>query len=72
MSVTRTGLASHDSTCNVSEGTRQAAVVAGASQATVRTAEIAHYRACKASAVANGVNPSCFVDALYALGTGGL
>lgn len=72
MSVTRTGLQAHDNTCNMAEGTRQAAVVPGASQATVRTAEIAHYRACKASALTNGVNPSCFVDALYALGTGGL
>jgi hypothetical protein len=50
------------------ERIRQAAVVAGASQATVMAAEITYYRSCLSSAIANNCNPGEFVEALWALG----
>jgi len=51
---------------------RQAAVVAGASQATVKTAEIAFYRSIISSAKTNGVPiPESAIRALQDLGTGG-
>jgi hypothetical protein len=72
MGIGKTGHVVHDNTCDRAEGTRQAAVnVAGVSQATVRTAEIAFYRALIASAVANGLPSAQFGAALRDLGTGG-
>jgi hypothetical protein len=73
MSITQSGKKAHDDACNLSEMTRQGAVAAAAgNQATVRTAEIVHYRACLASALANGNQPGCFIRALQDLGTGGV
>jgi hypothetical protein len=37
-------------------------------QATVNAASIAKYRALRASAIANGLSPSCYIDALRSLG----
>ena len=72
MSVIKSGNKTHDDTCVLAEGARQQAVgVAGVSQATVRTAEIAFYRALMASAVANGLPSAQFGAALRDLGTGG-
>lgn len=73
MSITKSGVKAHDDTCNASEMTRQSAVAAATgNQATIRAAEITHYRACLASALANGVQGGVFVDALRTLGTGGV
>jgi hypothetical protein len=53
--------------------TRQGAVAAAiGNQATIRTAEIVHYRACLASALANNCQPGVFIRALMDLGTGGV
>jgi hypothetical protein len=72
MSITKSGNRTHDDTCNFSEMNRQAAVAAAAgNQVTVRAAEIVHYRACLASAIANGLQAGAFVAALRDLGTGG-
>jgi hypothetical protein len=67
------GNQAHDDTVAASESGRQSAVKAsGASQATVKAAEISHYRACIASAKANGQPYQQFVEALMELGTGGV
>jgi hypothetical protein len=72
MSITKSGNRPHDDVCNLSEMQRQAAVAANAgNQAGVRAAEIVHYRACLASAIANGLQAGAFVAALGDLGTGG-
>jgi hypothetical protein len=70
----------HQTTVNNAEGVRQtavtAAIVAGggsvAVQAAIKTAEIAFYRSCVASCVANGVESGIFRTALLHLGTGGI
>jgi ferritin-like metal-binding protein YciE len=67
------GNQTHDDAVAASEGSRQSAVKAsGASQATVKAAEIAHYRTLIASAKANGQPYQQFVEALMELGTGGV
>lgn len=71
MSTSNSGNKTHDDTVRAAEGSRQAAAVAGASQATVRSAEIVFYRSVLASALANGCSPSAAVRALQELGTGG-
>jgi hypothetical protein len=60
--------ATHRATCAAAETARQAAVK-GATQATVKAAEITFYQACRASAIANGVSPQQFEMALQELGT---
>jgi len=50
------------------ERTRQAAVVAGATQASVNAAELAFYRSCLSSAIANNCGATDFIMALKALG----
>jgi hypothetical protein len=72
MSLTKSGNRLHDDACNTAEGARQAAGVAGVTQATMVTAEILFYRACVASAVARGLDTAPFVRALKDLGTGGV
>jgi hypothetical protein len=72
MSVVKSGNANHDKNCADAERKRQSAVVAGASQSSIRSAEVAFYQTCRASAIANGVSPSQFNDALRELqGTAG-
>jgi hypothetical protein len=67
MSITKSGNRAHDDVCNLSEGARQNAVaVATGNQAAIRTAEIIHYRACLASAIANNCQPGAFVRAARA------
>jgi hypothetical protein len=66
MSVVRSGNTTHDKTCADAERKRQSAI-AGASQAAVRSAEVSYYQTCRASALANGVSPSQFNDALREL-----
>jgi hypothetical protein len=64
-------LLAHRQTLVQTEGVRQAAVAAASTAATVRDAEIARYRACLASAIANNCSTEPFVRALQQLGTGG-
>jgi hypothetical protein len=45
--------------------------VAPLPQSVVRQISIDHFRRLRASAIANGISPSCYVDALRDLGTGG-
>ena len=71
MSTSNSGNKNHDATVNVAESVRQSAA-AGASQATIKTAEITFYRAALASAIANGIQPGVFISALRELGTGGV
>jgi hypothetical protein len=62
----------HETAVTTSEGIRQnAASVSGTTAATAKTADIAHYRNCVASAIANGCSTNTFVNALRELGTGG-
>jgi hypothetical protein len=73
MSQQKTGNVTHDNAVSVAESTRQSAAKAtGASQATAKAADIAHYRACLASAIANGIERGQFATALQQLGTGGV
>jgi hypothetical protein len=73
MSVTKSGNIAHDNACNLSEGTRQSAVAAATgNQATIRTLEIAHYRGCLASAIANNCQPGAFIRALQDLRADGV
>jgi hypothetical protein len=71
MSTSNTGNLTHDGAVQVAESSRQAVVVKGATQATVVAAEIAFYRAARASAIANKCSPSTFIQALKDLGVGG-
>ena len=70
MGYTKTDKKAHDDTMSSAESTRQAAV-SSSSQSTTRTAEIAYFRAARASAIANGVSPTPFIFALIELGAGG-
>lgn len=71
MSIIRTGVKNHDDTCQAAEAVFQAATGPGVTQTTAKSAAIAFHRACLASALANGVQPGVFVEALRELGTGG-
>lgn len=69
MSKSKTSKFTHDEEESRIEGVRQSAARSGgASQATVKTAEIAYYRACLASAITNGVERGVFIGALWELG----
>jgi hypothetical protein len=73
MSITKSGNRVHDDACNLSEMTRQSAVASQTgNQANIKAAEIIFYRACLASALANGLQSGAFVRALQDLGTGGV
>ena len=66
--ISKTGNATHDSTMLAAESTRQSAVAAAASQATVNTAQIVFYRACLASKITNGLDAGNELIALKNLG----
>jgi hypothetical protein len=67
-----TGDKTFDDIVTASEGIRQVAVAAaGASQSTVRTAEIVHYRTCLASALARGHGVASYMAVLKSLGVTG-
>jgi hypothetical protein len=73
MSITKSGNKTHDDSCNLSEMTRQSAVTAATgNQISIRAAEVTFYRACLASAVANGVQAGAFVRALMDLRADGV
>ena len=72
MSVIYSENATHRANCLASEVTRQAALqAAGATTASIKAAEIAHYRTCLSSARTTGVSGHQFSQALYELGQGG-
>jgi hypothetical protein len=70
-SIIQSGVKAHDDACRASLVTLQAAIAGTPTQATVNTATIVHYRACRTSALANGCSPNQFINALKELGTGG-
>jgi hypothetical protein len=62
----------HRATLVASEGTRQVAIAAaGGSQASIKAADIAHFRRIVASGLTNGVEVGFARAALQELGTGG-
>jgi hypothetical protein len=63
--------ATHRMNCQVAEGVKQTSISASSTAAQVRAAEAVYFRSCLASAKANGVSTSPFVEALYELGFGG-
>lgn len=71
MSKVSSGNKTNDDAITNSEATRQIAVAAATTQSAARTADIAHYRACVASALANNCGATQFINALRELGTGG-
>ncbi len=71
MSVSQSGNRVHDVAVAVAESTRQTAIK-GATQLAVKTAEITFYQTCLASAIANGINPKQYSEALKELGTNGV
>jgi hypothetical protein len=69
MSQSKTGNTTHDNIVSAAESVRQSAVrVPGVSQAAVVAAELISYRACLASAIANGIERGVFIGALWQLG----
>jgi hypothetical protein len=73
MSAYKSGVKAFDDAANASEGVRQAAVQApGATAASIRAAEISHYKTVRSAAIANGISPWQFNAALQKLqGTAG-
>jgi hypothetical protein len=71
MSATYSENTTHRANILAAEMTRQVAVAGAANQAAVRTAEIAFYRTCRTSAIANSCSPAQWISALQELGTGG-
>jgi Mg-chelatase subunit ChlD len=69
MSIVITDIKTHDDTVRLSEGVRQAAVAAaGNNQASVNTAELAHFRTCLASAIANKCGAEPWTTAIKSMG----
>jgi|RhiMetdeSRZDD1v2_1073273.scaffolds.fasta_scaffold165827_4 hypothetical protein len=68
MSVTQSGNKTHDQNCNLAEALRQVSVTAAAGNAaTIKAAELAFFRTCRDSALANGCSPSVFIQAIRSL-----
>jgi hypothetical protein len=67
-----TAVRAHRATVQAAEGARQIAVAAASTQAAANAAHVTFYRAARASALANGVQPNVYVTALRELGTGGI
>ena len=55
-------------TANSAEAARQAASVPGATQTVVMSADVAYFRSVIKAAVANGISPSVYNQALRSLG----
>lgn len=70
MSIIKTGNKAHDDALLKAEHDRQVAQVPGASQATVRAADLAYLRACLASCKTNngGAGAGFFLSAIRELG----
>jgi hypothetical protein len=72
MSVIYSENATHRAKVLSAEIVRQAALqAAGATTASIKAAEIAFYRTCRASAISNSLSPHQFIQALFELGVGG-
>jgi hypothetical protein len=71
MGISVTGNKIHDAAVLKAEVARQVSYSAAGSQAALKAADIAFHRAAKASAIANGIQPGVYVEALFELGTGG-
>jgi hypothetical protein len=69
MSTCQSDNKAHAAAVNSAESTRQVAVAAAGTQASVVSAELTFYRACLASAKTNGAPTTVYIDALRALGT---
>ena len=67
MAASKTGNKTFDDAAAAAEGVRQVAV-AGATQANVMSAEITYFRGMIKNALATGVSPSNFTQALKSLG----
>jgi len=67
MSIVTTENRTHNANILAAEMTRQVAVANAANQAAVILAEIAHYRTCLKSAIANGCGQEPFIAALRTL-----
>ena len=67
MSQSNSGNKTHDAAVSVAECTRQAAVTPTTAQISVIAAEVTFYRACLASAIANGTNGQQYETALKEL-----
>jgi hypothetical protein len=67
MAASKTGVKAFDDAAAAAEGTRQVAV-AGATQAAAISAEITYFRTLYKNALLNGISPSNYVQALFALG----
>ena len=71
MSKVQSGNKTHDDACNAAGAIQAAAVAVATTQSAAKTADIAYFRTCRTSAIANGVAPGQFIAALVELGTGG-
>jgi hypothetical protein len=71
VSKVQSGNPVHDAACAVAAATQAAALAVATTQSAAKTADIAYFRTCRASAITNGVAPVQFVTALVELGTGG-
>jgi len=65
--IVKTGVAAHDNACNAAETLRQSQIINSSTPAQVKAAEVAYFRTCRLSAIANGLSPSCFTAALVEL-----
>ena len=66
-SPTKSGNAAHDAACLVALTALQGAISGSPTQGTVNSAYITYYKACLASAVANGCGSETFRTALRSL-----
>jgi hypothetical protein len=64
MGIIKTGNSTHDAACLTAEQIRQVAQVLGVSQASAASADITYLRACRDSAIANGLQSEVFRAAL--------
>ena len=58
-----------NATANKAEAARQAAVVPGATQSTIISAELTYFRACRDAAIVTGISPAPFNNAIKSLGS---
>jgi hypothetical protein len=66
--ISVSGNAAHDATVNAAEAARQVAyAAAGHSMAAIKTADLVFHRAAKASAIAHGIQPGIWIEALMEL-----
>jgi hypothetical protein len=64
MSVVYSGNRVHDANVVASEATRQVALKSASTQSAIRTADLLHFRTCLSSALANGIQPGIWLEAI--------